>query len=310
MKDVFSFRDRERVCEATFMRLGPCYHLSTSEDFEIIFRNEEDFKAGMTLLAICVLAFPDLVILTFELMSNHLHILIAGDISRIRRMFGMFRHNLENYLKGKSYTADLSDWEYDIRDILDLENARNVIAYDNRNGYVVDPSHTPFSYPWGANGYFFNPSAKALSSNSRSKLTVRAIRAMFHTHELDRFHGQKLVDGYVTPMAFCKIKTAESLFRDAWHYFAKVTKDVENYRGLAKEIGERFFYTDAELFSIVFSWCKNQYNVTSPTLLPKDAKLEIAKKMHFDYNSSNKQISRVLHIDIKAVDSLFPKVYR
>ena len=310
MKDPSTQQERERGCEATFMHLGPCYHLSTTEDFEVIFRNADDFKAGMTLLAICALTFPEIDILTFELMSNHLHILCAGEESRIRKMFGMYRRYLGKYLKGRGCTVELSDWKYDIREVRDLEYIRNVIVYDNRNGYAVSPVHTPFSYPWGANSFFFNPTAKALSAISRDVLTVKAIREQFHTHDLDRFHGLKMVDGYVTPMAFCRIAVAERLFRDGWHYFVKLTKDVESYRGLAKEMGERFFYSDTELFSIVSSWCRNQYNISSPQLLPKDAKVETARKMHFDYNSSNKQIARILHIDIKAVDALFPPIYK
>lgn len=310
MKDLLTYQERERQCATTFLQLGPCYHLSTSEDFEIIFRTDEDFKAAMTLLAICAMAFPDIIILTFELMTNHLHILFAGDRSRGKELFDMFILYLGRYLKGKKYTVDLSSWVYDPRLIEDLEDVRNVIAYDNRNGYVVNPSHTPFSYPWGANGYFFNPFAKSLSSLSKEVLTVRMLRSMFHTHDLDSYSGQKIIDGYVTPMAFCRIAVAERLFRDAWQYFSKVAKDVENYRELAKQTGERFFYTDTELFSVVSSWCRDKYDSASPALLPKDAKLEIARKMHYDYNSSNKQIARILRIDISAVDSLFPKSSR
>ena len=35
-------------------------------------------------------------------------------------------------------------------------------------------------------------------------------------------------------------------------------------------------------------------------------KIEVAKNMHFEYNASNKQISRILKLDVTAVNALFP----
>lgn len=43
-----------------------------------------------------------------------------------------------------------------LKPINDLKALREAIVYVNRNGYVVNPSHTPFSYPWGTGRYYFN----------------------------------------------------------------------------------------------------------------------------------------------------------
>jgi len=260
----------------------------------------------MTLMAICSAAFPDVIILTFELMSNHLHIVFAGDGQRGEELFEMFRNYLGKYLRGVYGTADLSSWGYKVRQVSSLSDARNVIAYDNRNGYLVHSSCTPFSYPWGANRFFFNPDARLRSSESSEVLSVRLVRALFHTHELDKYAGQKMVDGYVSPMEFCRVGVAEALYRNAWQYFYKVSRDIESNRELASELGERIFYTDEELKSVVYSICNDQYNVSLPSMLPKDAKLEVARKLHYDYNSTNKQIVRMLRLDSRLVDSLFP----
>lgn len=301
------FSVRERRCEATFRHLGVCCHLSTSEDFEILFRNEEDFKAGMNLMALCADAFPDIKILTFELMSNHLHIVFAGKRTSGEELFSMFKRYLKNYLKSCRETVDLSEWDCSIQEINDLEYLRNAIVYDNRNGFVVDPASTPFSYPWGANRFFFNPDAKKRCSESRETLFVKSVREIFHTRDLDKYAGQKMTDGYACPMEFCHIDVAEDLFRDARHYFYKVSRDLESLKGLAADVGERIFYTDKELFSIVSSLCRKFYQTPSPALLSKEGKMDLARKMHFDYNASNKQIARMLKLEARIVDALFPK---
>lgn len=46
--------------------------------------------------------------------------------------------------------------------------------------------HTPFSYPWGANRYYFNSDAKLYSLSKSKKMTFDEIRKLSHTHKTDR----------------------------------------------------------------------------------------------------------------------------
>ena len=81
------FLNKEGRCLLCFGELGPCYHLWTPENFEIIFRNESEFRVGMGIMAIAAKCFPDVRAITFELMTNHMHIMAAGDESRLGQMF-------------------------------------------------------------------------------------------------------------------------------------------------------------------------------------------------------------------------------
>lgn len=301
-----TFTETESACEMVFRGLGPCYHLYTAEGFDTIFATEEDFKAGMTILAICALAFPDLRVLTFELMGNHLHLTVAGDKERCLALFRMIKQRIRLYLKGTGSSADISDWECSIKEILDLKYLRTLIVYTNRNGFVVNPNETPFSYRWGANRYFFNPDAVHILSQSREKVTVKQIRNLMHSAEFDHFAGLRMVDGYVSPLTFCDIATAMALFRSAHHYFYLISRDIEGQKIIAKELGESVFYSDNELFNAVVSFIREKYGVSSPSILPKDSKIETAVWMHHNYNASNKQVGRILRLDLQVVNALFP----
>ena len=191
-----SLKESETRSELLFQELGQCWHLYTPEQFEIIFATEDDFKAGMTLMAICSKAFPDVRILTFELMSNHLHATLAGLRERILAFFRMYGKHLSGYLHGIGRPVDLSSWECQLREITDLNDLRTVIVYNNRNGYLVNPSVTPFSYPWGANRFFFNPELRGFHDSSSIKLTVKEIRRIFKTRSLDMYAGLKPLSGY------------------------------------------------------------------------------------------------------------------
>ena len=65
--------------EYEFYELGPVWHLCTPGTHQCaIFRSREDYVFGMNLVALTASSFRDEVkILTFELMSNHFHFVLA-----------------------------------------------------------------------------------------------------------------------------------------------------------------------------------------------------------------------------------------
>ena len=301
-----SFQSEESRCEYTFRRLGLCWHLYTPENHPIILTCTEDFKAALTLLALCALSFPDIKILTFQWMSNHLHITLAGPEEDIAGLFAMLKKYLGNYLKAQGRNGSLNGWDFKLRAIEDLRDLRNVIAYNNRNGFLVNRLYTPFNYPWGANRYFFNPDARIRFQECKETIRLKTIRNIARSHKLDRFAGIPFLDGTVPPMTFCDITIAETLFRNPRQYFSIVSRSIECMRAIADEIGESFYYTDDDLFSAVIGISQEQYKVRQPSLLPAAAKMEVARKMHFEYNANAKQIARILKVDLSVLGSIFP----
>lgn len=296
----------EEECRLRFSELGQCYHICTQENHPVIFRNEKEFMAAMNAVALATMLYTDIVLVTFEVMSNHLHFAVAGDKDIIILWFKKIKRLLAvNPLFENSGQA-VSSLTAAIHPAKDLEHFRNVIAYINRNGYVVCRNETPFSYKWGANRFYFNPDAKQRHSFSCKKISYREKRSLFHCCLADGIKNVFILDGYVSPLTFCSIETGETLFRDAHHYFARITKNVESNASIAKEIGESLFYTDDDLFSVVRSICSRDYGNPDPALLPYETKLSIARMMHFNYNASNKQVSRVLRINLDQVNIIFP----
>ena len=97
------------------------------------------------------------------------------------------------------------------------------------------------------------------------------------------------------------------MFRDAHQYFHAVSRDLDAQRRIARELGDRITYTDNEMYSVIAEICRTTYSVNAPSVLPKEAKLEVARKMHFEYNASDKQIARILRLDPGLVPSLLVK---
>lgn len=302
---MVEFSKKEGQCLLSYGKITPCYHLWTPENFEIIFRTDSEFRVGMGIIAIVAKCFPDIRIITFELMTNHLHIMAAGEEARLRSMFEQIKKYLRRMAEDAERTINWAQFKPGIRLLNSLSDVRNVLIYDNRNGFLVHNDFTPFSYPWGANSCFFNPDAKKRFQESSQLSTIKERRAISHSHLSDSIRDLRLLDDCFSPFSFCDIEAGENLFRDAVHYFHMLGKNIENNIDIAKEIGESISYTDDELYSAISLQCREKYGTVNLAQLSAEAKISMAKLMRYEFNASLKQIQRMLRMDSSVLFSMF-----
>ncbi|MCQ2119662.1 MAG: hypothetical protein MJY84_07050 [Bacteroidales bacterium] len=287
----------------------------------IIFTCDEELIFAMNATALAAFIFKEsLRILTFEIMNNHFHFVICGTRQNIEDFF----HRITKKLKRTIPTA--GRMQLYIKPVQDLSAMRNNIIYTNRNGYVANPDCTPFSYPWGAGRYYFNDIPAVSTFND---IGYAQNRAMFRGDNVKLPADWQLVDAssmkdgskrdspviasektpcntrYIAPPSFCDIRLGMAMFRDAHHYFAMVSKNVEAYAGIAVDIDDGEFLTDQELFSQIQKVVREKYRLVSVRELSNAQKLDIARTLHYDYRSSNGQIRRILGLSQYDVNQLF-----
>lgn len=293
-----NYNEKERSCEATFFSAGPYWHAYTSgKETAILFTNIDDLRFAMNVIAQAADKFPELKIIAFEVMSNHFHFVISGEESTIRAFFESIRKRVSRSIPG------IKKAKLTIKPINDLQSLRNNIVYTNRNGYVVDYNYTPFSYPWGTGGYYFT---RFPLEKPYSEIYTGPRRKMFRGRDPKLPGDWRTIDGYIAPISFCSIAFGMAIFRDAHHYFSLVSKNIEAYSELAEGLDDSDFLTDIELFAQVVKIVKSDYGLNSLKDLSKAQKLDLARKLHFKYRSSNGQIRRTLGLTQYEVDSLFP----
>lgn len=235
-------------------------------------------------------------------MSNHFHFVIGGQRSRILEFFDLFSDHLRRHFRKEAIEKSFGIKLFPIDN---LGYFRNAVAYVNRNGFVVNDNHTPFSYPWGTSAYFFNSMPRQLESLSSEKLGVKALRELLHSRLLDKYKNVPIVQGYISPLQYCNISASEQLFRDAKQYFYIISKNVESFSEIAKSIGESMYYNDNDLFLVATRIAKANYDTARLSDLPVQLKLELARRLHFDFNAGKKQLSRLLKISIEVLDTMF-----
>ncbi|MBQ7195106.1 MAG: transposase [Bacteroidales bacterium] len=293
----------EDTCEYLFKSGGPYWHLCTpGQSTEILFTEPKDFIFCINLIAI-IQRETGVKILTFEVMNNHLHFILECPRSVAETFFALLKRRLKRRFRLEGRFVDLQEFECTLIEIDNLRSLRNEIVYVNRNGYLANKVHTPFSYYWGAGRLFFNSAQEtgvpfaSLSKNEQESI----LRSRTNT-----IYGELMIDEEMFCIeSFCDIKKAMSLFRNGNHYFFLLSKNYEAYSGIAQRLGDKIVLSDDEIFSVICLTTKKEYSVTSPSMLPPKAKLEIARKMRTEYNASEKQLRRILKLDPGVVKELF-----
>ena len=268
---------------------------------------EEDFKTAMTALAVAAVLFKKVRIITFELMSNHIHMILNGEAEDCLELFERFKARLRRILKTNGSIINWDAFKADILPIETLNALRNEIIYANRNAFVANPQFTPFNYPWGGGCAFFQPYFNRLPAISLRELGFNKARELTHFREIRLIEDLKFFGDIVFIPSFCKTDIGESMFRDARSYFNSLTRNAEAFSQIAQRLKDSVFLTDEEMYAAATMYAEKTYGNRQLSLLNPEQKIQISKELHFKYNASNQQIRRLLKLDIGILNELFPQ---
>lgn len=282
------------------------FHLCTSEDHSDIFVRESDFKTAINVLALCISLFDGVKLYCFELMSNHLHMLLSGSREEIESFFRFYIKMLFRCFKSEGSTKDLLELPFKCHPVDSLDYLMNVIVYIHRNASVADKKVSPYTYRWGTGRYYFNPEALARYNACKQRVYLCQRQQFSHSRKFDNVTGLFEIDNCISPFSFCEIEEGERVFSGAGQYLFMLAKNVESSRAISAEIGESITYNDYELYPVLTKAAVKMFDISDISTLSANQKMQLAKMLHYDYNSGNKQICRLLKINIAVVDELFP----
>ena len=305
---MLTFAEKERECERIFEKSGPFWHLYTDgRGMEDFLCTEEDFKTAMTALAVAAVLFKKVRIITFELMSNHIHMILNGEAEDCLELFERFKARLRRILKTNGRIINWDAFKADILPIETLNALRNEIIYANRNAFVANPQFTPFNYPWGGGCAFFQPYFNRLPAISLRELGFNKARELTHFREIRLIEDLKFFGDIVFIPSFCRTDIGESMFRDARSYFNSLTRNAEAFSQIAQRLKDSVFLTDEEMYAAATMYAENTYGNRQLSILNPEQKIQLSKELHFKYNASNQQIRRLLKLDIGILNELFPQ---
>ena len=142
-----------------------CWHFTTDgNDVDVIFRNDQDFRAGMNRIYVVLQDF-DIVILAFCLMDTHVHFILYGDFDACNRFIHEYIRRTSMYI-----SSQYRDWHklgnvhvnYQIIDNKKVSRRHAIFRISNGECYVRDNQSTNHTF---VNGKLLQPGVEIILSN-------------------------------------------------------------------------------------------------------------------------------------------------
>lgn len=304
--NTLSYSEKHRICEHNYNSSGPFWHLCTDgTQMQNIFNSDEEFRAGMTTLAVCTCLCPGVQIIAFELMNNHLHLILSGQKEACMTLFSNFSQRIRMIYTRAKKVLDWRKFQADLIPIETLEALRNEIIYTHRNAYVANGNFNPFSYPWGSGHAYFNFKQPSLQLTKFENLTYQERRRLTHCRDIAPFGRLKFSEGSVYVPSFCNIALGESMFADSRSYFNSLTRKAEAFSLIAERLKEKVLLTDDEMYHVTMKYVRDKFDTKSLSLLTPEQRIATAKEIRYKYNATPQQIRRILKLDPAIIDEMF-----
>ena len=294
--------------ERLFKDRGPFFHVCSKPVDKLLFNNDQDRTAALVNIAMAA-EESSVVLLAYAIMSNHFHVILAGNAPE--QFYACFKERANRYLSRHGEGGRSLPEEPTIVPITTIYQMMNEVVYVVRNQYVVDASVNPLSHIWCSGFLYFNPMMKQLALNVKyvpaATLSGRGMAKLTFSKETEPPFGDlTLLNGFPAPSSFVDYKLVECLFSDARQFTTKLFKNVEGQIETARLLGEVPVIPDEELSGLMWKYCKDEWGVDKIRQLSTAQKIALAKHMKVSYHSSNSQISRITLLERNNVDALFP----
>ena len=192
------------------------YYIVTTGKIEnaVMFRDDEDFTAGMNYVAIVASRHSRVKVVAFILMSNHVHFVLIGTREDVDAFTLDFKVRYSLYFSRKyGVKGLLKRNEIDVREIETTPEAKEqTIAYVLMNCVAANICFQANQYPWGTGNIYFNPSRPA--GRVLGSMSGREKERLLHTNDNNLPSNWIVSDeGVILPQNYVDVEIVESCFR-------------------------------------------------------------------------------------------------
>lgn len=285
-----------------------------------MFRDNEDYVTGINYLAVCQIALNQIApnqitpnqitpkkieIIAFCLMSNHLHIVAKGENAILKKFIISFKRRYSMWLARKyNEHKILHRTAFTIKEIDSTEYLKQVIAYVLRNPIAAGINVSPFQYKWSSASCYFRQKDIG-SKKDQTGLTGNGIRRIFKTRTLI-IDGINIIDGEMADlMSFVKFTEVEAIFKTSRALMYFMSKDNDNEIELEMNTLKKVSYNDSTVINAIRQICEKKFQTSQINALGIHEKCSLVKYMKKNFNSSPKQIARILSLRLQTIAQIY-----
>ena len=266
----------------------------------IWFRDDDDFKMGMNLVAILAVALQ-VEVVSFILMSNHVHFVLCCSREQAERFMDEFKRRYSQYMNHKYKTKELLRRVHvDIRPISEMDESMEwAIAYVQMNPVAARICLHPTGYRWGTGDAFFKE--KPAKGRQLGSFSERARKRLLHSNEElpdDYLVGE---DGYILPESYVKVELVETAYRTPLRmdFFLRNSSKAK----LRLDSSDKAIpaFRDQLVQSAVPDLCTTLFRKSTVEELTEDEQSELLKQLRYRFSSNVNQLARVTGLSYEAV---------
>ena len=277
------------------------YYFVSTDHFEDKdwFRDDEDFKTGMNHIAV-VKTLTDMNVLSFVLMSNHLHfILQANQEGEVKAFLDQYKQLYSTFIRHKYGLKEyLRRNHCDIRTLsLCDEKVERAIAYTVMNPVAARLCATPEGWRWGCGSCYFT--YVYLSGRPLAELSGRQCRRILHSKKPMNPGMILSEDGLIWPQTYIDTSQVEQIFRSParYQYFIHISRAAKNR---AEQV-QTVFFRDQTVRRALPEIVEQRFGTEK---LDGTQLAELAIEMRRRFHSDAKQVARVLGMREEAAAAL------
>ena len=271
------------------------YLLSTDHlENGLWFRDDEDFRVAMNYVAIQAASSPEVAVLAFILMSNHVHFVLRGRREDVLGFINQFKHRYSLYYRRKYGRKEfLRKNGTDVKPVpCEDEAPERALAYVQANCVAANICSHPSQYPWGTGNTFYNsckPSGKRLcdlSERMRERLLRSNNVALPETWLICE-------DGYIKPENYVDVACVEDIFRSPkrMNYFLNNSSKAKKRMETADDNLPAF--RDQAILAVLPDLLRSLFQKSSFEELNDHEQSEFARQIRFRFSADATQIARL-----------------
>ena len=265
------------------------------------FKDSEDYKAGMNLVAISAL-ITGIHVIAFILMSNHVHFVVEGSEADAIRFIKDFKARYSMYYSHKYGKAEILRRNgVDIQSVpMSGESLERAIAYVQMNSVAANICMSADAYPWGTGRSFF--SYQPEKGRKLSSLSVRERRTLIHSKAELPDNYILLDDGFISPASFVNIRFVESLFRTPKRMAYFLQSSSKARKVLSGENHASF--KDQSIVQASSDLCRSLFRKKELKELEDSQLAEIVRQLKYRFSADATQLARVCNLTYEEVASI------
>ena len=264
-----------------------------------LFNTVREYVFGMATIALAALKFK-LTIYVFELMPNHIHIILSATGEVCVKVFDFILRRIRGRLKEDGFPEPPEGYGFVLVPIPDREAMLKQVVYTVRNPYERGAC-APGGYLWGSDYLIFSPAGQAIRGKRAESLTVREMREVLGSRDVLPPDWEVHPDLGVLPRNYVNYKKVEELSGSVKEYVTRMVKDYESLSYVAKGLGEDLFFSDEEVADLMKTEAARMFAGRPLWELTVEEKYRVLALMNHHYGIQEEQLARGVGLSVRLV---------